>query len=160
MDKYRVEWCTKFFKDKRIDLNENFEIFREVDATIPKNNNCETDNTDRRNQKGGRIDLLLKDNENIIIIENKIKSDINGVKSDGDGQQLKRYQDYAHWLKYQHELDKIKSELKEKYVNSTYFDVQVDAEGNVSITIKLGNNKSKKPYLRDNKVEEQGKEKI
>lgn len=157
MDKYRTEWCEFFKTDLKIDLDENFEIFREIDATIPKNNNDETDNSDGRIKKGGRIDLLLKDNKNIIIIENKIKSDINGVKSDGDGQQLKRYQKYAHWLKYQHELDKIKSELKEKYVNSTCFDVQVDAKGKVSITIKSGN--KKEPYLRDNKVEEQGKEK-
>ena len=156
MDKYRAQWCEFFKTDLKIDLDENFEIFREIDATIPKNNNDETDNSDGRNKKGGRIDLLLKDNENIIIIENKIKSDINGVKSDGDGQQLKRYQDYAHWLKYQHELDTIKNELKEKYVNSTYFDVQVDAEGKVSITTKSGNKKFKEPYLRDNKVEEQG----
>ena len=152
MDKYRVEWCTKFFKDKRIDLNENFEIFREVDATIPKNNNCETDNTDRRNQKGGRIDLLLKDENNIIIIENKIKSDINGVKGESEGKQLEIYQKYAQWLKFQPELDKIKDELHKLYVNSDCFDVHQNS-GKVKITQKQGN---KQPRHR---IQEEGESK-
>lgn len=146
MDKYRREWCTKFFKDKGITLNENFEIFREVDATISKNNNDKTKNSGESNKKGGRIDILLKDNKNIIIIENKIKSDINGVQGDvGDGKQLKRYQDYAHWLKFQPELDKIKDELQKLYVNSNCFDVHQDS-GKVQIKIKQ--QEKKKPRRR------------
>ena len=157
MDKYRREWCTKFFKDKGITLNENFEIFREVDATISKNNNDKTKNSGESNKKGGRIDILLKDNKNIIIIENKIMSDINGVKGDSEGKQLERYQEYAHWLKYQHELDEIKEKLKEQYVNGNLFDVHKDTKDKVLITINSKGDKQ--PYLRDkNKVEVQGKE--
>lgn len=159
MDKYREEWCTKFFEGTGITLKENFEIFREVDATIPKNNNDETENSGGNNKKGGRIDILLKDkdNKNIIIIENKIKSDINGVKDDiGEGKQLERYQEYAHWLKYQHELDKIKDELQKLYVHSDGFDVHVHQDsGEVQITSKKqGKNQ---PHLR-NQVEVEGNE--
>lgn len=159
MDKYREDWCTKFFEGRGITLKENFEIFREVDATIPKNNNDETENSGGNNRKGGRIDILLKDrdNKNIIIIENKIKSDINGVKDDiGEGKQLERYQEYAHWLKYQHELDKIKDELQKLYVHSDGFDVHVHQDsGEVQITSKKqGKNQ---PHLR-NQVEVEGNE--
>lgn len=159
MDKYREEWCTKFFEGTEITLKENFEIFREVDATIPKNNNDETENSGGNNKKGGRIDILLKDKDskNIIIIENKIKSDINGVKDDiGEGKQLERYQEYAHWLKYQHELDKIKDELQKLYVHSDGFDVHVHQDsGEVQITSKQqGKNQ---PHLR-NQVEVEGNE--
>ena len=149
IDKYRAEWC-KFFKGYNITLDDKFEIFREIDATIPKNNNDETEN-------GGRIDLLIKDEKNIIVIENKIKSDINGVKGESEGKQLERYQKYAHWLKYQHELDEIKDELQKQYVNSNLFDVHKDIEDKVLITINSKGNKQ--PYLRDKKqVEVQGKE--
>jgi Holliday junction resolvase-like predicted endonuclease len=155
MDKYRREWCTIFFKNKGITLNENFEIFREVDATIPKNNNNETENSGGSNKKGGRIDILLKDNKNIIIIENKIKSDINGVKGDvGEGKQLERYQDYAHWLKFQPELDKIKDELQKLYVNSDSFYVH-QGSGEVQITKKQG----KKDTRHRTQAEDEGKEK-
>ena len=156
MDKYREEWCTKFFKGIGITLKENFEIFREVDATIPKNNNDETENSGGNNKKGGRIDILFKDkdNKNIIIIENKIKSDINGVKDEiGEGKQLKRYKDYAHWLKYQLELDKIKDKLQEQYDNSDCFDIHQD-DGKVKITIK----KQKKEPRHRTQEEARGEE--
>ena len=157
MDKYRTEWC-EFFKGYAINLDNKFEISREIDATIHKNSNDEADNSDGRNKKGGRIDLLLKDKDNIIIIENKIKSDINGVKDDvGEGKQLERYQKYAEWLRYQQGLDEIRDNLKKLYINSNSFNVD-QKDGKVSISLKA--QVKKLPRLRDgNQVEEQGKEK-
>lgn len=157
MDKYRTEWC-EFFKGYAINLDNKFEISREIDATIHKNSNDEADNSDGRNKKGGRIDLLLKDKDNIIIIENKIKSDINGVKDDvGEGKQLERYQKYAEWLRYQQGLDEIRDNLKKLYINSNSFNVDQE-DGKVSISLK--EQVRKQPRLRDgNQVEEQGKEK-
>ena len=51
------------------------------------------------NSKKGRIDLVIRDNENIIVIENKIKSDINKVNEDkNNSTQLRRYYDYVQKL--------------------------------------------------------------
>ena len=47
---------------------------------------------------GGRIDLVIRTAESLIIVENKIKSDINSVAGDCDGKQLRRYYNYAKWL--------------------------------------------------------------
>lgn len=52
---------------------------------------------------GGRIDLCIRDNTTLIMIENKIKSDINTIDSDkkndnGQINQLNRYWNYAKWL--------------------------------------------------------------
>ena len=47
---------------------------------------------------GGRIDLLVRTPESMIVIENKIKSDINSVEEDGEGKQLRRYYNYVNWL--------------------------------------------------------------
>ena len=47
------------------------------------------------NSRKGRIDLVIRDDENIIVIENKIKSDINKVDKDkNNSTQLRRYYDY------------------------------------------------------------------
>ena len=76
MEQYSQLWQT-FFKQHGINLSNKFSVKREEDATIAdkeweKNNGC----------GGGRIDLLIRDEKNIIVIENKIKSDINTKKSD------------------------------------------------------------------------------
>ena len=47
---------------------------------------------------GGRIDLVIRATESLIIVENKIKSEINSVVGDCDGKQLRRYYNYANWL--------------------------------------------------------------
>ena len=39
------------------------------------------------------IDLLIKDAKHVLVIENKIKSDINGIRNDGSYSQLNKYQD-------------------------------------------------------------------
>ena len=61
-------------------------IEREKDATI---------NTDKDKTKGGRIDLLIRTQNAYMVIENKIKSDINSNKQ-GENQ-LDRYRAYVNY---------------------------------------------------------------
>lgn len=88
---YYILW-KEFFSQYNIVLKENFSITREEMAKI------EDDTLMENNQlNGGRIDLLIRDEEKIIVIENKIKSDINSIEGDGDGKQLERYLNYVRW---------------------------------------------------------------
>lgn len=66
-------------------------IKREQDATITQKAN----NTDKDKTKGGRIDLLIRTENAYIVIENKIKSDINSNKQ-GE-KQLNRYRNYVNY---------------------------------------------------------------
>ena len=91
--KYRELW-QKFFAQRGIELGKDYTVTREEDANI-KDSEWDNDNK----PGGGRIDLLIKDDKNIIVIENKIKSDINTKKSDkGSITQLNRYVNYVEWL--------------------------------------------------------------
>lgn len=67
----RTHVTKKFFEQYGINLSEKFSIKREE----------------------GDIDLLLSDNDNVIVIENKIKSGINGKKDDRT--QLDKYYEYV-----------------------------------------------------------------
>lgn len=68
-----------FFRRFGIELTEGFTVSREESCT-----------------NGGRIDLLVRDQDDLVVIENKIKSDINSIEEDGEGKQLRRYFDYAN----------------------------------------------------------------
>ena len=73
-------------------------IDREKDATISdkhKNEDQAADVDNNDNSSGGRIDLLIRTENAYIVIENKIKSDINRTKGDSKGEdQLDRYKQY------------------------------------------------------------------
>lgn len=73
-------------------------IDREKDATISdkhKNEDQAADVDINDNSSGGRIDLLIRTENAYIVIENKIKSDINRTKGDSKGEdQLDRYKQY------------------------------------------------------------------
>ena len=91
--KYRELW-QKFFSNHGIDLSDNYTVTREESAKIEddKWNHAEK-------PSGGRIDLLIRDEKNVVVIENKIKSDINTKESDKDDTtQLNRYVNYVEWL--------------------------------------------------------------
>ena len=90
---YKQLWLN-FFSSKGIRLEENYEVEREVSAKI------EDPNIDSlRFPSGGRIDLFIRDSKNIVVIENKIKSDINTINTDADGiNQLNRYVNFIEWL--------------------------------------------------------------
>lgn len=106
--KYMEMWC-RFFKEMKVgDLEEKYSVKREFDAEI------QSEGKDKKNgkvkkevEKYGRIDLLVEDDKNVILIENKIKSDINKKESDGqEGHQLKRYSEYIN-LKYSNYYNKF-----------------------------------------------------
>ena len=82
---YKTLW-TAFFKEMGIDLADHFTVEREVDIS------------EKGNGLSGRIDLLLRDKHHIIIIENKIKSDINVIGADThrNTNQLYRYEEYVN----------------------------------------------------------------
>lgn len=92
MEKYPKLWSDFFKKHLQISIDDNFSVSREVDAKVK--DAIYAENT------GGRIDLLLKDNESFIIIENKVKSNINKIERDlGENQtQLDRYENYMKYL--------------------------------------------------------------
>ena len=92
IDRDKGEW-QKIFEKLCDDPNigKVCSIEREKDATVGKKKNG--NNSD---SNGGRIDLLIRTEKAYIVIENKIKSDINSKESDGvDANQLKRYRDYV-----------------------------------------------------------------
>jgi hypothetical protein len=83
-----------FFAMYGIDLDYNYIVTREKSAKI------EDDEWDHAEfPSGGRIDLLVRDKNNIVVIENKIKSDVNTVPTDKkEKNQLDRYVNYITWL--------------------------------------------------------------
>ena len=89
--KYKKLW-QNFFKQYGIKLRDNYTVTREESAKIEDK---EWDNATK--PSGGRIDLLIRDERNIIVIENKIKSDINSIEGDSEGEQLERYYNYVSW---------------------------------------------------------------
>lgn len=88
---YKKLW-QNFFKQYRVELGDNYTVAREESSKIEDKN---WNHKDKPN--GGRIDLLIRDDNNIIVIENKIKSDINSIEGDNEGEQLERYYNYISW---------------------------------------------------------------
>ena len=79
------------------DLKLPFSVVREQDTKIKDSNS-------------GRIDLFVSNEEHYIVLENKIKSDINKVDSDSDDcTQLNRYVKYV-----EHKNSKEEKEKKRK----------------------------------------------
>jgi hypothetical protein len=88
------ELWEEFFAKYGINLKKNFTVAREESAKIES-----TEWNHEEKPSGGRVDLLIRDGENIVVIENKIKSDINTIATDGDDStQLNRYVNYVNWL--------------------------------------------------------------
>ena len=99
---YRPLW-KKFFKDYLdVDLQDDFEVERERDIS-------HVWIEDGKKKLTGRIDLYITDSDNIVVIENKIKSDINTNRTDKlDESQLNRYKQYVE------ELEKEEKSVCEK----------------------------------------------
>ena len=131
---YRTLWIN-FFKNRGIQLEASYRVEQEVSAKI------EDSQVDSRlYPSGGRIDLLLRDSKNIVVIENKIKSDINTKDSDAEGvTQLNRYANYIEWLinsskekelrahfliwTPNYNIPKLEGAMQEKYRLITYKDL-------------------------------------
>lgn len=125
-----------------IDFNSAYKVTREESAKIEddewkKNNNA---------TGGGRIDIVVRDENNIVVIENKIKSDVNTVPHDkGKRNQLNRYVEYIDWsiktdkehgttpyfiiLTPNYNIPEISKEMKQYYKIITYRDLYTFLDG-------------------------------
>lgn len=120
MDKDKGEW-QKIFEKLCDDPNigKVCSIEREKDATVGKKKNG--NNSD---SNGGRIDLLIRTEKAYIVIENKIKSDINSKESDGvDANQLKRYRDYVKFCIIGDYITTLTNEDVKKKLSKDYKEV-------------------------------------
>lgn len=144
---YRQLWCDFFAQrdGQKVKLESSFTVAREESSKI----DGKTTNT--RGKNGGRIDLLIRDSENLVIIENKIKSDINSVEGDDPNLQLGRYLEYATWLTNREESKDYKKrivayiltpeynfpniplEMKDKYDIITYKEVYEYLQENYAV---------------------------
>ena len=127
-EQYKSLWI-KFFSIYNIRLNNDYTVDREVSAKITDAN--------INIPSGGRIDILIKDNVNFVVIENKIKSDINSVQTDQEGEnQLHRYINYAQHITTQtgqsphfliiapnYNVPQLESKTERKYQIITYRDI-------------------------------------
>ena len=117
IDRDKGEW-QKIFEKLCDDPNigKVCSIEREKDATVGKKKNG--NNSD---SNGGRIDLLIRTENAYIVVENKIKSDINSKSSDGvDENQLKRYRDYVKYCIIGDYITKLPDESVKKGLSESY----------------------------------------
>lgn len=136
MQQYPTLW-SGFFAQYGVSLGEGFTVAREELSKIEdgKYNH-------KKFPSGGRIDLMVRTANELVVVENKIKSDINSIEEDCVGKQLRRYYNYAVWLSKNKECDDYKktphffiltpkynipviedAEMKELYTIITYADV-------------------------------------
>lgn len=123
-------------------IGEIREIVREKDATIVKKK-TETDTSD---SNGGRIDILIRTDNAYIVIENKIKSDINSKKSDGvDGNQLKRYRDYVKYCIICDYINNLTDGKEKEELGNSYKDITPSDLPNFEDSVKVVYEKNGKP---------------
>lgn len=111
IDRDKTEWQTIFAEICRDNnLGQICSVRREEDATIL----TQEQKTPTNQEKGGRIDLLIRTENAYIVIENKIKSNINSKSSDEEGiNQLDRYKKYIESL--------AKKKDDTDYMKNSYF---------------------------------------
>lgn len=115
IDKDKDEWhqvLAKLCSDANI--GHICSIKREQDATITQKAN----NSDKDKTKGGRIDLLIRTENAYIVIENKIKSDINSNKQ-GE-KQLNRYRAYVNYRIIGDYIDALEGKDEINNIKNTY----------------------------------------
>ena len=117
MERDMGEWQEIFEKlCKNPNIGRVCSIEREKNATVGKKKN---DNNSDSN--GGRIDLLIRTENAYIVIENKIKSDINSKASDRvDENQLKRYRDYVKYCIIGDYITSLTDEDVKKKLSESY----------------------------------------
>ena len=69
-------------------------------------------------REAGHIDLLISDTKNVIVIENKIKSGINGIKYDVYGEEITSQ--LLDYFKYVNGYKKQKKNNKTEYIEDEY----------------------------------------
>ena len=92
MQQYPALWHG-FFARYGVSLGEGFTVAREEMSKIE-----DSKYNHKKYPSGGRIDLMIRTANELVVIENKIKSDINSIDEDCEGKQLRRYYNYAVWL--------------------------------------------------------------
>ncbi|MBO7230375.1 MAG: PD-(D/E)XK nuclease family protein [Bacteroidaceae bacterium] len=92
MLQYPALW-NEFFARYGISLATGFTVAREESSKIE-----DSKYNHKKYPSGGRIDLMIRTANELVVIENKIKSDINSIDEDCEGKQLRRYYNYAVWL--------------------------------------------------------------
>ena len=136
MQQYPALWHT-FFARYGVLLGESFTVAREESSKIE---DCKYNH--KKFPSGGRIDLMVRTANELVVLENKIKSDINSIDEDCEGKQLRRYYNYAMWLSQNKDGDDYgkqprffiltpkynipvieDAEMKELYTIVTYADV-------------------------------------
>lgn len=103
MKKYPTLWSDFFkygkchkYNGRKLCKKENIDITLNTPWVVERERDTKIENV---KLSSGRIDIFIYNNENIIVIENKIKSDINTVATDNDDKtQLDRYVNYVDWL--------------------------------------------------------------
>ena len=108
-------------------LGDNFTVAREESSKIE-----ESKYNHKKFPSGGRIDLIIRTDNHLVVIENKIKSDINSIDEDSEGKQLRRYYNYAMWLSKSKESADYKKVprffiLTPKYNKPLIEDVEMEA---------------------------------
>jgi hypothetical protein len=106
MEKYPKLW-KMFFAMYGVDLDYNYTVTREEAAKI-EDEDTEDKYLKTTERQSGRIDLLISDDKNVVVIENKIKSDINSISGDNSAGQLERYYNYINWKIEKGDNDKQK----------------------------------------------------
>ena len=136
MQQYPALW-SGFFARYGVSLGEAFTVAREELSKIE-----DSKYNHMKYPSGGRIDLMVRTANELVVVENKIKSDINSIDEDCEGKQLRRYYNYAVWLSKNKECDDYKktphffiltpkynipviedAEMKELYTIITYANV-------------------------------------
>ena len=138
---YNKLW-NDFFGKFDIELGDNFSVTREESAKI------EDEKPDKKNT--GRIDLMIRTPNAMIVIENKIKSDINSIDGDGDGAQLRRYYNYAEHLA-QDKNTQYESENNRYIVLSPKYNVPEVKDEQMSDTYTFVTYKDLYDFLEKNK---------
>jgi hypothetical protein len=103
-----------FFAMYGVDLDYNYTVTREEAAKI-EDEDTEDKYLKTTERQSGRIDLLICDDKNVVVIENKIKSDINSISGDNCAGQLERYYNYINW-----KIEKEKG-VNDKQKKSAFF---------------------------------------
>lgn len=111
LSRYKELWRGFFrevLKVKDCEMGDMLAVAREEVASISDTKekqklrdavgNCSANGRQKVRVEGGRIDLVVRMENAILVIENKIKSDINSIEGDCDGMQLCRYYNYAKWM--------------------------------------------------------------
>lgn len=89
-----IELWQKFFREVKFSMLDDQYNCKPLNIKLEDYCVAREEDISKNSPLSGRIDLVIRDKENIIVIENKIKSDINKIATDNTSTQLRRYYKY------------------------------------------------------------------